>query len=88
MLRAVCLPLLVAGCITSHGRVNVTATTGVWGGALIVGGASVAAGSCQPSAEQCERIERGDPMFAGTLIVAGVGLLALAYLFHQADSPE
>ncbi len=88
MLRAVCLPLLLAGCITSNGRVNVAATTGVWGGALIVGGASVGAGSCQPSDEQCERIERGDPMVAGTLVVAGVGLLALAYLFHHSDARD
>ena len=88
MLRAVCLPLLVAGCITTNGRVDVTATTGVWGGALIVGGATVAAGTCQPSAEQCEHVERGDPMFAGTLIVAGAGLLALAYLFHVSDETD
>jgi len=78
---------LLAGCWTnSRGHINVPATTGIWGGALVVGGAVVGAGSCQPSPEQCEHIERGDPIVAGTLVVAGVSLLALAYLFDRADA--
>lgn len=85
VVRAAYLSFLLAGCITSNGRVNTAATTGVWGGALIVGGATMGAGTCQPSAEQCERVERGDPVVAGTLVIAGVSLIALAYLFQQSD---
>jgi len=83
VLRVLCLSLVLAGCVTSHGRVNVTATTAVWGGALILGGATIGAGTCQPSSDQCERIERGDPVMAGALVLAGVSLVALAVLFHQ-----
>jgi hypothetical protein len=82
--RAVLL-LLLSGCITSKGRVNVTATTGVWGGALIVGGAAVGAGRCEPSSEQCDHVERGDPAVATGLVLAGVSLMALAVLFHRSD---
>ncbi len=78
------LSLLLSGCVTSHGRVNVTATTGGWGGALIVGGAAVGAGRCEPSSEQCEHVERGDPVFASALVITGVSLIALAVLFDRA----
>ncbi len=85
MVRAVLLSLLLlSGCITSNGRVNVTATTGVWGGAMIVGGATLGAGTCEPSDEQCDRVER-DPAAAAALVIGGAGLLALAWLFHQSD---
>ena len=84
--RAFWLSLVLTGCITSHGRVNATATTAVWGGALIVGGATIGAGACEPSPDQCDRIERGDPVVAGALVLSGVGLVALAVLFHQSDA--
>ena len=78
------LSLLLAGCFTNgQGRVNVAASTGIWGGALIVGGAAVGAGRCEPSAEQCEQVERGDPVFAGALVITGAALLGLAYLFDR-----
>ena len=74
--------LLVSGCISSNGRVNVAATTGVWGGAMIVGGASLGAGRCEPSDEQCDRVEH-DPAAAAALIVGGVALLGFAWLIHH-----
>jgi hypothetical protein len=86
VLRIAALSLALAGCITSNGRVNVAASTGVLGGALIVGGATIGAGSCQPSPEQCERIERGSPVATGVLVLAGAGLIGLAWLFHESDS--
>ncbi len=79
--------LLFTGCVTHRGRVNVAATTGVWGAAMIVGGASLAAGTCEPSDEQCDRVER-DPAAAGALIIGGAALLGLAYLFHQTDTSD
>lgn len=85
-MRAVVLSLLLlTGCISSRGRVNVPATTGVWGAALIVGGATLAAGTCEPSDEQCDRVER-DPVAAGGFIIAGASLLALAWLIHHSES--
>ncbi len=85
MTRALLLSLLMTGCVTTKGRVNVTATTGAWGGALIVGGAAIGAGQCEPTPEQCDRVERGDPVFAGGMVIAGAALIALAVLFHQAE---
>jgi hypothetical protein len=82
VLRALSLSLLLTGCISSNGRVNVAATTGVWGGAMIVGGAALGAGVCEPSDEQCDRVEH-DPAAAAALIVGGAALLGLAYLFHH-----
>ena len=76
---------LLSGCISSHGRVNVAATTAVWGGAMIVGGATLGAGTCEPSDEQCDRVER-DPAAAVALVVGGASLLALAWLFHQSET--
>lgn len=84
--RAVLLSLLLSGCVTnSKGRVNVTASTGVLGGVLIVGGAALGAGACQPSPEQCDKVERGDPVAAGALVIAGISLLALAVLFDRVE---
>lgn len=84
MLRAAILSLLLTGCLTNgQGRVNLAASTGVWGGALIVGGAAVGAGGCEPGTDQCDRVERGDPVLAGALVLSGVALLWLAYLFDR-----
>ncbi len=86
MVKRVVLLSLLSGCVTnSKGHVNLTATTGIWGGALIVGGAAVGAGRCQPSPEQCEDVERGDPVTAGALLIAGASLIALAMLFHRVE---
>jgi hypothetical protein len=80
--RLVLSLLLVSGCISSRGRVNVAATTGVWGGAMIVGGAALGAGVCEPSDEQCDRVEH-DYAASAALIVGGVALLGLAWLVHH-----
>lgn len=86
MTRAALVLLLISGCITdSQKRVNVTATTGVWGGALIVGGAAVGAGRCEPSPDQCDHVERGDAVVAGGMVLVGISLIALAVLFHRSD---
>lgn len=85
--RTALLCLLLAGCWTNaRGRVDVKATTGIWGGALIVGGAAVGAGRCAPSTDQCDRVERGDPMLAGALVITGAALLGLAVLIDRAEA--
>ena len=85
-MRAVVLSLLLlTGCITSRGRVNVPATAGVWGAAMIVGGATLAAGTCEPSDEQCDRVDR-DPAAAAGFVIAGASLLTLAWLIHHSES--
>ncbi len=86
MTRILLLSVLLSGCVmSSKGHVNVTATTGIWGGALIVGGAAVGAGRCEPTPEQCDHVERGDPVFAGALVIAGAALIGLAMLFHRVE---
>jgi hypothetical protein len=87
-MRALCLLLLLSSCYVSGGRVNPTVTTGVWGGALIVGGAAVAAGSCVPSEDSCEQVESGSSATALTMIAVGAGLLGLAYLLDRSSSHE
>ena len=79
--------LLLTGYVTHHGRVNVAATTGVWGAAMIVGGASLAAGTCEPSDAQCDQVQR-DPAAAAGLVIGGAALLGLAWLFHQTDTSD
>jgi hypothetical protein len=88
VLRTTILSLALAGCIKSNGRVNVAVSTAALGGAFIVGGASIIAGSCVPSEEQCEHIERGDPTAGSALVLAGIGLFGIAYLFHEHDSAD
>jgi hypothetical protein len=85
VLRVAALSIALAGCITSNGRVNAAASTAVLGGAFIVGGATIIAGNCVPSEQQCERIERGDPTAGSALVLAGIGLFGFAYLFHDSD---
>jgi hypothetical protein len=79
------LCLVLSSCVTSRGRVDPTATVAVWGGAMIVGGAVVGAGTCEPTPEQCDTVERGSPLAAGALVIGGAALIGLAYLFHQSD---
>ncbi|HUS29147.1 MAG TPA: hypothetical protein VMZ53_11570 [Kofleriaceae bacterium] len=88
MTRAAVLSLLLsAGCITNaQGRVNVTASTGTLGGALILGGAIVGAGECQPTPDQCDHVERGEPAVAATLVLVGASLVVLAVLFDRAEN--
>ncbi len=85
MLRAATLSLLLlTSCFSnSNGQVNLAASSGIWGGVLIVGGAGVAAGRCQPNPEECDHVERGDPVLATALVISGVALLGLAYLFDR-----
>lgn len=81
-----CLVLCSSCYVNARGRVDPTVTAGVWGGALILGGAVVGAGTCQPTPEQCDSVERGSPVTATAMVLAGIGLVGLAYLFHESDT--
>jgi hypothetical protein len=74
----------------SKGRVSLATPTGVVGGVLVLGGASVAAGRCEPdmdrpSSRRCESTERGDPATAVALVLVGVSLMALAVLIDRVE---
>lgn len=87
MLRAGTLSLLLVGCV-HNGQVEIAAP-GVVGGVLVVGGMASAVGSCVAAegsslGDTCDRRESGDPVLATTLVISGVALLGLAYLFDRA----
>jgi hypothetical protein len=85
------LSLLLSGCVTnSKGQVSLAGSTGVAGGVLILGGATLAAGVCQPnpdrpSSMECDDVKRGDPVDAIALVLAGVSLMALAVLIDRVE---
>lgn len=77
------LSLALCSCVTSRGHVEPTATVAVWGGAMILGGAVAAAGTCEPDPDHCDTVDRASPAVAGALVIGGAALLGLAVLMSE-----